>query len=126
MKTIQSELATLFTADNAHELANQLKEQIKAPYVGASISKLGGPKHVTIMLTISADPKDKWSNGILENSRYGKFSLSMDGTVENFSGHGLPKFRKRRVKDVAQLLSVLNTLVTPHAASILAFDPEAQ
>lgn len=112
MRVVQSAVAPLFTAEDAATWAKDIQDGgIDAPYVRATVSTLGGRDRPTIMLTVSADPKEKWTNGILENSRYGKFSLSMDGTIELFSGHGLGKFRKHKVKNFVQLFKEFDTLL---------------
>jgi hypothetical protein len=102
----------MFTAENAKQCAEDLKGGIEAPYVSARPSTLGGPENVSIMFTISADPRESWTNGILQNSRYGNFSLDPDGTVEMFSG-SLPKFRKRKVKGWAAFFKLFEDFLAP-------------
>lgn len=105
---------SLFTVATAPAVVERLKSEINAPYVQAYASTLGGDQNVAIMLTVGADPKETWTNGILENSRYGKFTISNNGTVEQHSGGfnriDTPKtnVRKRTVKSVDQLIQTLN------------------
>lgn len=105
---------TLFTAQTAPEVANRLKSEIDAPYVNTQVSTLGGEQNVTIMMTISTDPKESWSNGILHNSRYGMFAIHNNGVIEHHSGsfnridEERMNFRKRTVKSVDQLIQVIN------------------
>jgi endogenous inhibitor of DNA gyrase (YacG/DUF329 family) len=120
---------SLFNAETAPAVVEQLKSGIKAPYVNAQVAALGGPENVSVIFTVSADPKESWSNGILENSRYGKFYLHNDGEVEQFSG-GFAGWkqpnravRSRNVKSVDQLIQVINNHIaqvqaTPKAASL--------
>lgn len=118
---------TLFTAQTAPEVANRLKSEIAAPYVNPTVSTLGGEQNVSIMMTVSADPKESWSNGILHNSRYGMFAIHNNGVVEHHSGsfnridEPRMNFRKRTVKSVDQLIQVINQ----HIEQVQAAHPEA-
>jgi len=120
---------SLFNAETAPAVVEQLKGGIKAPYVNAQVAALGGPENVSIIFTVSADPKESWNNGILENSRYGKFYLHNDGSVEQFSGafagwkQPNRAVRSRNVKSVDQLIQTINSHIaqvqaTPKAASL--------
>jgi hypothetical protein len=93
---------SLFDETNVDEIAAKVKSELgkAAPFVNVRKSTLGGPAHLTLMLTISIDPREKWSNGILENSRYCHMSIERGGEIEYFSGHGMGKFRKSRVADI--------------------------
>lgn len=105
---------SLFNVETAQAVADRLNSEIKAPYVNAKVSTLGGPENVAVMMTVSTDPKDQWANGILHNSRYGMFSINNDGEVEHHSGsfnridEPRMNFRKRNVKNVDQLIQVIN------------------
>lgn len=85
--------------------------QIAAPVVRVSTSTLGGPDRPTIMMMVSLDPRETWSYGILENSRYFRMSLQHDGTLENFSGHYCGRFRKSHVKTAADALTKIVTFI---------------
>ena len=100
---------SLFNIETAPEVVETLKSSIKAPFVKAYHSTLGGDKNVSILLTISLDPKDTWANNILENSNYGKYHISNDGTVEYISGK--LKLRRKTVKDVDSLIKYFNTMI---------------
>ena len=108
---------SLFDSKTAPHVIEQLKSFLNAPYVNAQLATLGGPGKEAIMLTISADPKEKWVNGILQNSRYGNFYINNDGEVEQFSGafagwkQPNRAFRKSNVKSVQQLVDVLNAFL---------------
>ena len=118
---------SVFNAQTAPEVANRLKSEVQAPYVNAGVASLGGPEETAVMFTVSTEPKEEWSNGILENSRYGKFYLDNNGELECHSGsfnhYNEPRmnFRKRNVKNVDQLIQVLNSWVAQvqaaHAAA---------
>jgi hypothetical protein len=101
--------STLFNADTAEALAVRLMAEIKAPFVKAYVSTFGGAQNSAVMMTVGADPKESWVNGILENSLYGKFHISMDGAVERHSGPLW--FRRRRVKSVDELIAKVNAAV---------------
>ena len=81
-----------FTPEEADSAIEKLKKGIKAPYVNVYKSTLGGAHRPSILITVSLDPKDKWDNGILENSRYVKLHYSYAGIIEYISGN--IKFRK--------------------------------
>lgn len=83
---------------------------IRAPYVRASVSTLGGDERATVMLTISLTRQDAWPYGILQNTQYANFSIERDGTIEHFSG-SLPKFRKRKVKSLADAARAINAWI---------------
>lgn len=100
---------SVFNVESAPALVERIKKEVKAPYVSAQASTLGGPEHVSILVTISTDARDTWENGILENSNYGKYHIDNDGTIEHFSG-SLPKFRKRTAKTPDELLKILNLI----------------
>lgn len=68
------------------------------PYVNGYVSTLGGEHNASVLLTVSLDSKERWINGILENSRYAKLHLATDGTLEKISGNQTPKLRKSKVK----------------------------
>jgi hypothetical protein len=79
------------------------------PFLTGHVSTLGGNHRPSMMLTASLDPKDTWINGILENSRYGKFHIDYNGTMEMHSGYGVAKFRKCKIKGTQDLISKLHT-----------------
>lgn len=85
---------------------------VAAPYVTSKVGRLGG-QH--LFVTVALDKRSDWANGILENSRYAKFLIDPDGTVENFSG-SLPKFRKCKVADVDALAAKINAWIAKIAA----------
>jgi hypothetical protein len=102
----------LFSIGNIQEVMNQFKTEIKAPFVSVDASRIGGPARATIMLLISLDPRETWSNGIMENSRYGRFSVYRDGTVDQFTYHPRSlKSRKMRGKSIDHIISKLNQWV---------------
>lgn len=108
---------SVFNAETAQSVVDRLKSEISAPFVNAYASSLGGAENISILLTIGFDPKETWINGIFENSRYNRFHIYNDGTVENFQGSMREsKFRKRNVKSVDELIQVLNS----YASSVSA------
>jgi hypothetical protein len=98
----------VFDVAGADQLVNKLKSGIKAPYVSAYKSTLGGADRVSVMLTISLDKKDDWENGILQNSNYGNFSIDNDGVIEHFSGSMKPYMRKTRFKNPDEVVQKIN------------------
>jgi hypothetical protein len=66
-----------------------------APYARVDLSTLGGAERSAIMITISLDARETWSNGILQNSRYMHMSIdTKDLRLEHFSGYGCGKFMR--------------------------------
>jgi hypothetical protein len=98
----------IFDISNVKSFVEKLNTQLKAPYVNAYYSTLGGDENVSVLLTISLDEKSKWANGILENSRYGKFHIYKNGTIEHFSGFKMLKFRKAKAKSQDDVIDKLN------------------
>jgi len=89
----------------------EIKESISPvpfPYVNGQISTLGGMQRPTILLRVSLQPKEEWTNGIFENSVYAHVSISNDGTMEMFSGCMKPKLRKSHVISVHDAINKLS------------------
>ena len=100
----------LFTAENASIIAKRIENNLKVPYVVASVSTLGGKENVAIIIKISLDEKSTWSNGIYLNSKYMMFRLSNNGILERFQSHyTIPtKFRKKIITSLELLFTILN------------------
>ena len=97
---------------DANASAKLMQNKIEAPYVGAQVSTLGGKERVTILLVVSLDKKEDWSNHILENSRYMRFHFYNTGVLEEFSGSRFSKkFRKTTVKSVAEAIAKINQYI---------------
>jgi hypothetical protein len=103
--------------DAALEIAD-LAKSIPVPYVRTSVSQIGGPHRASTIVTVGFDPRETWTNGIFENSRYARFDVSpgpqfspyagkstTEPTIELISGHGVPKFRKARFKTPAEAIA---------------------
>ena len=99
---------SFFNIDTVQSVVDRLKEELNYPFISTKISTLGGNENVTIMLAFSTEPKENWINGIFENSKYKRFSIENDGTVENFIASDLPKTRKFTAKTVDDLITRLN------------------
>jgi hypothetical protein len=98
---------------DATGLLGLLKEGLSDfPYVAGQVSTLGGPERASVLLVVSLQPKSEWKNGILENSDYARFHLSMDGTLEHFSGHGLGKMRKTKFKSAGEAAKKIRAFLT--------------
>jgi hypothetical protein len=103
--------------DAALQIAD-LAKSIPVPYVRTSVSQIGGPHRASTIVTVGFDPRETWTNGIFENSRYARFDVSpgpqfspyagkstTEPTIELISGHGVPKFRKARFKTPAEAIA---------------------
>lgn len=80
---------------------------IKAEFVNAYISTLGGRNNASIMIKLSLDKPEAWTNGIFENSRTGYFSIDLFGTLENFNGI-IPHIRQKTVKNLMEAVNYIN------------------
>jgi len=104
----------IFDIDSVKNEVSKMNAKIKAPYVKVNYSDLGGAIHVSIYILVSLDDKKDWYNGILENSRYFRMSLSNDGILQLFSGSHLLrsyKFRKTKVKSVDDAITKINNYI---------------
>ena len=106
---LQKYITESFTPEEVDSAVEKLKTGIKEPYVNVYKSTLGGNHRPSILITISIDPKDKWHNGILENSRYVKLHYSYAGIIEYISG--TIKFRKTMVKNVEDAITKINKAI---------------
>lgn len=91
---------------------------IKAPFVRCQTSSLGGIARSAVLIAISLDPKETWQNGIFENSRSGRISISREGVVEHFSGQfstggfsNRYNFRKYRAKTLDAAITKINAFL---------------
>lgn len=104
----------IFDVESVKQFVEDLRHDIKAPYVTAHYSTLEGNDNVSVLLTISLDEKQKWENGIIENSRYAKFHIKRNGAIDVISAsHTIPKrFRKVTVKNTHQAIEKINKYIT--------------
>jgi len=101
----------LFTIDNILENVQFVNNSLIAPYVNTTYSTLGGVTNISMMITISLDSKENWSNGILQNSRYAKFHLSNNGRLEMFAGNTPKKMRRSIVSSVEDAIKKINKYI---------------
>lgn len=98
----------------AQVLAKRMQGEIKAPYVEASVSTLGGKDRPSVMLRVSLDPRNTWASGIYHNSRGAMFDIDYKGSIEQhyLSLHPEPrpwtKFRKARYKTHDEAIKKIN------------------
>lgn len=97
-----------FNVDTAKDWVEALKKGIKAPFIGISISTLGGDSNVAILFKLSLDDKKDWKNGILENSRWAMVHIQNDGTITSEYGPVAKGFRKTNVKDAKEAVNKIN------------------
>lgn len=104
---------TVFNIDNVKDVCDELNSKINAIYVNSKYSTLGGARNVSILMSISLDPKDEWANGIYNNSRFMKFHIHQDGVVEQFvkSYEIEERFRKFRGKDINDIINRINKYI---------------
>jgi len=78
--------AKLFTFESVEETKKQIREGLDFPHVHIQSSTLGGKENVSILVTVSKDPKSDWSNKILQNSRYAQLHINQNGVTEQLYG----------------------------------------
>lgn len=102
----------IFDITNIKENVEKIKSNIKAPYIGVQYSTLGGDANVSILIVVSLDPKETWSNGYIENTRYFRLHLDNDGTLEMFTVSKLPlKLRKSKNKSIDEVINRINKYI---------------
>ena len=103
----------LFNIDNVEIVKNKIRENLKFPYVNIYHSTLGGNENISLLLTISLDNRECWSNQILENSAYIKLHILNYGVIELIcKSRNLSKFRKTRFKNIDDLIDKINSKVS--------------
>lgn len=101
----------IFTSENVKDVIEKIKTGLKFPFVNAYPSNLGGNENIAIMLGVSLDPKDKWTNGIYQNSRFANIIIDNNGDMEMFTKQYTLKeykFRKTKVKSIDDAIAKLN------------------
>lgn len=105
------------TPDSAGHLAQMLENDLHAPFVAARKSTLGGAHRPSVHVKISLDPRDEWSNGIFENSRYVNLSIWYDGEIALNTDSGIKsswrpvlkkRWRKTQVKSFDEAVAKIN------------------
>lgn len=99
----------IFDVNSVDVFMSTLHKELKFPHVYMYASKLGGPENVSILLTITMDPKSTWANNILENSRYAKIHIDKFGVTEKFNGYKL-KLRKFTGKSASHIAEKINAI----------------
>lgn len=106
---------SILDISNAHEFRKDIEKKIKAPYVHAEVSTLGGKQHVSILIRVSLDNRKDWENGIFHNSRYMQFHIQRPNIIELFTVHHelhqKAKFRKSRAKSQDDAIKRINDYI---------------
>lgn len=97
----------ILTCEDLELNLDTVRQGIKAEYVNAYISTLGGRDNASIMIKLSLDKPETWMYGIFENSRTAYFSLDLCGTLENFSGR-ISHIRQKNVKTIPDAIAYIN------------------
>jgi len=96
-----------------------INSSIKASYVYASSSILGGKERATLILTLSFDDKSSWEYNILENSRYIKIIFYYNGRVECVSqSNRLLKLRAFKVNSVNDFILKINRWILKNNCTV--------
>ena len=106
-KSINENIYALSTVE---DWADEIKKGLKLPWIGVTISTLGGAKRASIIFKVSLDKKEDWANKIWQNSRYGMFTASYDGTLEMYSHdrQHTARFRKTKIKTAKDVITKIN------------------
>jgi len=87
----------------------ELKKEIKADYVSIKFSLLGGIARPSLIIWLSLDKKETWTNDIFQNSRYYIFNIDYTGRIEIFSkGHNTKKIRAKNIKSISEAIDYIN------------------
>jgi late competence protein required for DNA uptake (superfamily II DNA/RNA helicase) len=105
----------LFDYESADEVMRKMEKKINAPYISIQKSAFSryAREKMSIIITLSLDPKEKWTNKILHNSRYLMWYIDRYGTIELFNkGFTIKtKFRKQGAKSVDEIIKKINTYI---------------
>ena len=109
-------LEEAFTDSDAPAMIKVLQDGIKAPFVQASHSKLGGADKPSIGIKVSLDAQADWPNKIYNNAAYGTFMMHMTPTSNSlelivFNRQKVAKFRKAKFKDAKDVVMKINKWV---------------
>ena len=107
-------------SDTVEDFVKELKQGIKVPWVYVDYSDLGsfnsgrldsgGSGNMHVIIKLSLDPKNEWTNGILQNSDWQMISIEQkSGKIS--SDYGTFKFRKTNFKNSADAIKKINTWV---------------
>lgn len=100
---------TIFDIESVKNDIKLLNKGIKAPFVVAKISMLGGKERVVIIIIISMNKKEDWPNNIFENSKYIKLNFSNTGELGLITQSKFDKkFRKTKVKSINDAINKIN------------------
>jgi hypothetical protein len=100
----------IFNIDSVQTEVEILKIQLRAAYVNVAYSTIGGNDRVSILITISKEKLEDWTNRILENSNYMKLYLKNDGELSYISGN--LKMRKSKNKSIEQVIERINKFLS--------------
>ena len=84
-----------FNIDNIEQVKLEIREGLNFPYINLYHPTLGGNETISLLLTVSLDNREAWSNDILANSSYIKLHIHNEGVVELITrSREIKKFRK--------------------------------
>ena len=118
-------LEQVFDVDQAKAGVDIIKKKIKAPFVNAAVTTLGGADRPSIGINISLDDKSKWKNNIFHNSRYMVFMLDWNGKLKLLTAGDIDshterpsydrknriKFRQATVKSIDDAINKINKAI---------------
>jgi len=96
-----------------------VKSNINSPFCTCRISTLGGVEHNSLLINLSLDDRNKWYNGIFENSRFMKVYVDEKLVVEQIiHSYETNRLRKKRCKSIKDVVEYINTWIANENSSL--------
>lgn len=95
---------TTYSPQDAQKVYDTFKDIV--PFMNVQRSTLGGELRASLLITISLDKKETWSNNILENSRYAHFRIGQ-ARIQHFSGYKTTNMRAAKVINIDKAIEKL-------------------
>lgn len=112
----------ILSMNTTQDQANLQNLLTGAPIIQVQRSTLGGENRASLMILVVLDEKSTWTNGIMENSRYSRFSIHAD-RLESFSGSTGVKFRSTKIKNIEHAAQKINEWIAKAKAWLLTKSP---
>ena len=80
------------------------------PHVKVDLGCLASEKDSSVFVLVCLEPRETWTNGIMENSNYFRMSIHND-KIEHFSGWTADKFRKSKFKDSSDCFAKIEKFI---------------
>ncbi len=108
----------MLTQEDVTKVRNILA--LTVPYSNVYLSTLGGVEKASIMIAISFNPKEQWSNSIFENSMHSKLAIDSDCSIKELTGWKTLDFRKYNGKTLDKCIDKLIKWIEDNKALVKA------